>query len=79
MSSDASTTNKFAYVLRAPDGTVSSDMPSYYSGVSVPAGYSITVTPLTSSITFGGVYTSFTGKPDENQTGKQVIRLGESY
>ncbi|WP_213509580.1 hypothetical protein, partial [Paenibacillus macerans] len=77
--SNATSTNEFAYVIRRPDGTIHSDSPSRYSSVSVPAGYFITVTPLTSSITFGGVYTSFTGKPDENQTGKQVIRLGESY
>ncbi|MGZ7442369.1 hypothetical protein ACLD72_012475 [Paenibacillus sp. TH7-28] len=77
--SNATTANRFAYVIRRPDGTVSSDAPSHYTYVSVSAGYSVTITPLTSSITFGGVYTSFTGKPDENQTGKQVIRLGESY
>lgn len=64
--SNATATNEFAYVIRRPDGTVSSDGPSRHTYVPVPGGYSVTVTPLTASITFGAVYTSFTGTPDEN-------------
>ncbi|MCM3698616.1 hypothetical protein M3216_04275, partial [Paenibacillus macerans] len=77
--SNASATNKFAYVVRTPDGTVSSDAPSHQFSVAVREGYSVTVTPLTSSITFGAEYTLFTGMPSENPIAKQVIRLGESY
>ncbi|WP_213509579.1 hypothetical protein, partial [Paenibacillus macerans] len=77
--SNASATSKFAYVVRAPDGTVSSHEPSYQFSVAVREGYSVTVTSLTAPITFGAIYTSFTGAPSENPIGKQVIRLGESY
>lgn len=65
-------TNEFSYVIRRPDGTAYSDAPSRYTSVQVPEGHSITVTPLTGQITFGAVYTSFTGTPGENPTIQRV-------
>lgn len=78
--SNATATNEFSYVVRRPDGTVSSDGPARHTYVSVPAGYSVTVTPLTASVTFGGVYTSFTGAPGENPAVRTVtLNKNESY
>ncbi|WP_270620078.1 hypothetical protein [Paenibacillus macerans] len=77
--SRASNSNKFTYVIRRPDGTVEKNDQSNSGLVMVPAGYSITVTPITDSVTFGGVYTSFRGMPGENPMYKQVIRLSKSF
>ncbi|WHX49758.1 hypothetical protein QNH46_03495 [Paenibacillus woosongensis] len=78
--SDATSSKEFAYVLRRPDGTIRGDNPSRYTPVSVPAEHSITVAPLTEAITFGGVYTSFTGVPGENPAvNKVTLSKNESY
>lgn len=78
--SDATPAREFAYVLRRPDGTIRGENPSRITPVSVPAVHSITVTPLTEIINFGGVYTSFTGTPGENPTINQVtLSKDESY
>ncbi|MFD1177718.1 hypothetical protein ACFQ3W_15610 [Paenibacillus puldeungensis] len=69
--SDATSgTNEFAYVLRRPDGTILREETSRYSTVQVPAGHSITVAPLTATLTYGGIYTSFKGTPGDNPTVK---------
>lgn len=73
-------TNEFAYVIRRPDGTVHSEGASRYTSVQVSAGYTITVTPLAAPITFGAVYTSFTGTAGEDPTVKRVtLYQNESY
>lgn len=73
-------TNEFAYVIRRPDGTISNEGSSRYTSVQVSAGYSVTVMPLTATVTFGGVYTSFIGTPGENPEVKQVtLSKNESY
>lgn len=79
--SDAvSGTNEFAYVIRRPDGTIYSEDESHYTSVQVLAGHSITVTPLTATVIFGAVYTSFTGTPGENPAIKRVtLSKNESY
>ncbi|WP_018751037.1 hypothetical protein [Paenibacillus sanguinis] len=78
--SNASTNVLFSYVIYRPDGTVDSKGSRRYSSVPVSSGYSITVTPLTASITFGGVYTAFTGAPGEPQEKPQVtLNKNESY
>lgn len=79
--SDATSgTNEFAYVLRRPDGTILREEPSRHTTVQVPAGHSITVAPLTATVTFGGIYTSFKGTPGDNPTVKQVtLHKNESY
>ncbi|MNW41260.1 hypothetical protein D3C74_183940 [compost metagenome] len=79
-SEGASETNEFAYVIRRPDGTVYSEYLGHYTSVLVQSGYSITVTPVTGYVSFGAVYTSFTGTPGENPSVKQVIiNKNESY
>lgn len=78
--SNASANVPFSYVIYRPDGTVYSDDSSHYSSVGISAGYSITVTPLAASITFGGVYTAFTGTPGGNPENHQVtLSKNESY
>ncbi|WP_081671663.1 hypothetical protein [Paenibacillus antibioticophila] len=77
--SDAASGNEYAYVVRRSDGTVSSEG-SRYTLLSISPGYSITVTPLVGSLTFGGVFTSFIATPGENPTIHQVtLNKNESY
>lgn len=78
--SNASASVPFSYAIYRPDGTLYSEGSNRYSSVQVSAGYSITVTPLTASITFGGVYTAFTGTPGGNPENHQVtLSKNESY
>lgn len=77
--SDAASGNEYAYVVRRSNGTVSSEG-SRYTLLSISPGYSITVTPLAGSLTFGGVYTSFVATPGENPTIHQVtLSKNDSY
>ncbi|WP_346779371.1 hypothetical protein [Paenibacillus brevis] len=78
--SDAASGNEYAYVVRRSDGTVYLEGPGRYTPMSISPGYSITVTPLTGSLTFGGVFTAFTGTSGENPTIHQVtLNKNESY
>jgi hypothetical protein len=71
--------NPFSYVLYRPDGSVESEGSQQIYSVLVPAGYSITVSPVEIPIRFGGAYPAFKGIEGKPEAGQITLSKNQSY